>query len=180
MCIRDRIALAGELAKYNIQGPFDVGVGPDDRNSTMNAIFMGQSGLSLEDRNYYENMDSTMKKIRVEFVNHVDKMFAMADWKTADPGKTILDFETKLALIQLKNFELRDPVKVYNKISFAELQKLAPGINWIDYYKNYGLPTDSVIVENKNYLKRLNQLIKSTPLDAVSYTHLTLPTTERV
>ena len=159
------IALAGEMAKYTIDGPFGVYVGADDRNSTMNAIFMGQSGLSLNDRNYYENKDSAMVKIRAEFVKHVDKMFSMAGWNVPSPGKTVLDFETKLALIQLKNFELRDPVKIYNKISFAELQKLAPGINWAEYYKNYGLHTDTLIVQDKNYLKSLNQLVKSTPLD---------------
>jgi len=165
--VADLLALAGELAKYNIMSPVDIYVGADDRNSTMNAVFMGQSGLSMDDRNYYENMDNAMVSIRAEFVKHIDKMFAMADWKTADPGKTILAFETKLALIQLKNFELRDPVKIYNKISFAELQKLAPTINWNDFYRNYGLPTDTVIVQDKNYLKNLGNLITSTPVDVL-------------
>jgi putative endopeptidase len=165
--VADLLALAGELAKYNIMGPVDIYVGADDRNSTMNAVFMGQSGLSMDDRNYYENMDNAMVSIRAEFVKHIDKMFAMAEWKTADPGKIILAFETKLALIQLKNFELRDPVKIYNKISFTELQKLAPAINWNDYYKNYGLPTDTVIVQDKNYLKNLGTLITSTPVDVL-------------
>jgi putative endopeptidase len=166
------IALAGELAKLSIDAPFSVYVGADDRNSTMNAIFMGQGGLSLNDRNYYENKDSAMVKIRAEFVKHVDKMFSMAAWQVTGPGKTILDFETKLALIQLKNFELRDPVKIYNKITFAELQKLAPGINWNDYYKNYGLHADTVIVQDKNYLKNLDQLVKSTPVDVLkTYFH---------
>jgi putative endopeptidase len=158
-------AHAGELAKYNIDGPFEVRVGADDRKSSMNAVFMGQSGLSMNDRNYYENKDSAMAKIRAEFVKHVDKMFSMAGWQVTNPGKTILDFETKLALIQLKNYELRDPVKTYNKIPFTELQKLAPGINWNDYYKNWGLKTDTLIVQDKNYLKNLNLLVSSTPLD---------------
>jgi len=161
----DLVALAGELAKINISGPFGVYVNADDRNSAMNAIFMGQGGLSMRDRNYYENKDSAMVKIRAEFVKHVDKMFSMAGWNVAAPGQTILDFETRLALIQLKNFEMRDPVKIYNKIPFSELQKLAPGINWADYYKNYGLHTDTVIVQDKNYLKNLGMLIKSTPVD---------------
>ena len=161
------IALAGELSKLTIDGPFSVYVAADDRKSTMNAIFQGQSGLSLEDRNYYENQDSAMIRIRAEFVKHVDKMFSMAGWNVTDPGKTILGFETKLALIQLKNFELRDPVKIYNKIPFSELQKLAPGINWKEYYKNYGLQTDTVIVQDKNYLKNLDQLVKSTPIDVL-------------
>ncbi len=158
------IALAGELAIVNISGPFDVYVSADDRNSKMNAIFMGQDGLSMGDRNYYENKDSSMVKIRAEFVKHVDKMFSMASWDVKAPGQTILDFETKLALIQLKNFEMRDPVKIYNKIPFTELQKLAPSVNWADYYKNFGLHADTVIVQDKNYLKNLGLLIKSTPV----------------
>ena len=149
------IALNGELAIQDVGGPFMVYVSADDRNSKMNTIFMGQGGLSLGDRNYYENKDSAMVKIRAEFVKHVDKMFAMAGWKVTDPGKSILDFETKMALIQLKNFEMRDPVKIYNKISFTELKKLAPDINWADYYKNYGLKADTVVVWNKDYLKKI-------------------------
>jgi len=162
---KDLFALAGELAKYDIDGPFMVYVSADDRKSTMNAVSMGQGGLSLRDRNYYENQDSAMVKVRAEFVKHIDKMFGMADWKTTDPGKTILDFETELALLQLKNFELRDPVKIYNKIPFTELKKRAPGINWSDYYKNYDLTTDTVIVWNLDYLKNLNKLVRETSME---------------
>jgi predicted metalloendopeptidase len=168
----DLIALAGDLAKYDVDGPFVVYVSTDDRKSTMNAVFMGQSGLSLGDRNYYENKDSAMVKIREEFVKHIDKMFAMTGWKVTAPGKTILAFETKLALIQLKNFEKRDPVKVYNKIPFTELQKLAPEINWDGYYKNYDLKTDTVIVWNKDFLKNLNLLVKQTPVEELKTYYL--------
>jgi len=165
--IEELIALSGELAKLSVSGPFDVGVGADDRNSTMNAVFMGQSGLSLRDRNYYENKDSSMIRIRGEFVKHVDKMFSMAGWNVTSPGETILDFETRMALIQLKNFEMRDPVKMYNKIAFSELPKLAPEINWAGYYQSFGLHTDTVIVQDKNYLKHLSQLVGSTSLDVM-------------
>ncbi|MCX6246222.1 MAG: M13 family metallopeptidase N-terminal domain-containing protein [Bacteroidetes bacterium] len=163
--VPELIALTGELAKVEVGGPFMIYVSADDRKSTMNAVFMGQSGLSLGDRNYYENKDSAMVRIRAEFVKHVDKMFSMTGWKVADPGKKILDFETRLALIQLKNFEMRDPVKLYNKIPFAELQKLAPGINWTGYYQNFGLTPDTLIIWNKEYLKNLDKLVKETPLD---------------
>ncbi|MCX6281175.1 MAG: M13 family metallopeptidase [Bacteroidetes bacterium] len=163
----DLVAIEGELAKMNIAGPFEVYVNADDRNSKMNAIFMGQGGLSMGDRNYYENKDSSMVKIRAEFVKLVDNLFSMAGWKVSSAGKTVLDFETKMALIQLKNFEMRDPVKIYNKIPFAELQKLAPAINWSNYYKNFGLQADTVIVQDKNYLKNLGLLFESTPVDVL-------------
>lgn len=165
--LSDLIALTGDLAKCDVGGPFVVYVNADDRKSTMNAAFMGQSGLSLGDRNYYDNTEPAMVKIREEFVKHADKMFSMAGWKVKDPGKTILDFESKLALIELKNFEMRDPVKIYNKISFTELQKIAPDINWAGYYKNYGLKTDTLVVWNKDFLKNLDQLMKQTPLDVL-------------
>jgi putative endopeptidase len=165
--VPELIALTGNLAKYDVSGPFMVYINADDRKSTMNAIFMGQGGLSLGDRNYYDNMEPAMVKIREEFVKHIDKMFSLAGWKVADPGKTILAFETKLALIELKNFEMRDPVKIYNKISFTDLQKMAPDINWADYYKNYGLKTDTLIVWNKDFLKNLDLLVKQTPLDVL-------------
>ena len=161
------MSLLGDLEKYRIRGPVHLYVGTDDRRSTTNAIFMGQSGLSLRDRNYYENKDSAMVRIRAEFVAHIDKMFALAGWKVNDPGKAVLGFETRMALLQLKNFELRDPVKIYNKISFTDLRKLAPGLNWSDYYKNFGLNPDTVIVQDKNYLKNLDQLILSTPVDVL-------------
>ena len=67
---------------------------------------------------------------------------------------------------------MRDPVKIYNKISFTELQKLAPGINWAGYYKNYGLKTDTVVVWNKDYLKNLNLLVKQTPVDVLKTYYL--------
>jgi len=161
------IALTGEFEKINVASPLSVWVAADDRNSSMNAVFMGQSGLSMYDRNYYENKDSAMVKIRAEFVKHVDNMFRMAGWDVKDAGKSILGFETKLALIQLKNFEMRDPVKTYNKIPFTELKKLAPAINWSGYYQNFGLHTDTLVVQDKKYLKDLGLLIKSTPLDVL-------------
>lgn len=55
-------------------------------------------------------------------MTHVDKMFKLAGFTEANPGKTVLDFETKLAAIQLSNVELRDPVKTYNRSAYADLK----------------------------------------------------------
>ena len=130
-------------------------------------MFQYQNGLTLGDRNYYDNKDSAMVKVRAEFISHVDRMFSMAGWQVPNPGKTILDFETKLALIQLKNEEMRDPVKMYNKIPFTDLKKLAPAIDWSGYYAAFGLKSDTVIVHDKDYLKNLNKLLTSTSMDVM-------------
>jgi len=79
-------------------------------------------------KSYYERPDSNTVKVRTEFVQHVDKIFNMAGMSDANPGKTILDFETKLAKIQLTNVELRDPQKTYNKAAYGEIKNAGTSV----------------------------------------------------
>jgi putative endopeptidase len=162
--LADYSVVVGELQKISVPNVFDLGIYGDLRNSKMNALYGGQGGLSLGEKSYYERTDSSTVKVRAEFVKHVDKMFARASFKETNPGATLLDFETKLAKIQLTNVQLRDPVKTYNKIGFGELRALAPDFNWEEYAGVQGVKTDTIIIEDKPYLKNLNTLLKTTPL----------------
>jgi putative endopeptidase len=162
--LSDYSVVVGELQKNSVPNVFDLGVYGDLRNSKMNALYGGQSGLSLGEKSYYERTDTNTVKVRKEFVKHVDKMFARAEFKETNPGATLLDFETKLAKIQLTNVQLRDHVKTYNKIGFGELKSLAPDFNWEKYGEVQGVKSDTIIIEDRPYLKNLNTLLKTTPL----------------
>src|SRR5690606_1889630 len=129
----DWSTVTGELQKLGVNTFAVFSVDADARNSSMNALYEYQAGLSLRERSYYDRMDSNTVNVRNEFVKHVDTMFQMAGFADKDPGKTLLDFETRLAKLQLTNVERRDPVKTYNKAPFSELKTLAPQFNW-DYY----------------------------------------------
>jgi putative endopeptidase len=84
---------------------------------------------------------------------------------TAD-SKAIVVLETALAKVQWTNVENRDPVKAYNKFTLLQLNNLAPGYNWYNYFSSAGLygKIEYVIVSQPSYITGFNEILKSTPL----------------
>lgn len=162
--LKDLAAVTGEMQKVGVETVLGFGVEGDLKNSKVNILYQGQDGLSLGERSYYDRTDSSTVKVRGEFVKHIDKMFSMAGFPDANPGQTILDFETKVAKLQLTNVELRDPVKTYNKMAFADFEKLIPDFDQKTFADKQDVKTDTVIVQNKPYLQNLNKLLKATPV----------------
>uniref|UniRef100_A0A493TKV3 endothelin-converting enzyme 1 n=1 Tax=Anas platyrhynchos platyrhynchos TaxID=8840 RepID=A0A493TKV3_ANAPP len=79
----------------------------------------------------------------------------------------VLDFETLLANITVPQAERRDDEKIYHKMSIAELQVLAPAIDWLDYLSYSLAPlelaeTEPVVVYGDAYLQQVSELINST------------------
>ncbi len=162
--LKDLAAVTGEMQKVGVKTVTGFGVEGDLKNSKVNILYQGQDGLSLGERSYYDRTDSSTVKVRGEFVKHIDKMFSMAGFPDANPGQTVLDFETKVAKLQLTNVELRDPVKTYNKMAFADFGKLIPDFDQKTFAEKQDVKTDTVIVQNKPYLQNLNKLLKATPI----------------
>ncbi|RBL94180.1 M13 family peptidase [Chitinophaga flava] len=165
--LADWAAVTGELQKLGVSTFTGFGAEADAKNSKMNVLYQAQSGLSLGERSYYERPDSATKNVRNEFVNHVDKMFSLAGFPDVKPGTTVLGLETQLALIQLSNVELRDPVKTYNRSGYGELRTLAPDFDWDAFTKKQDIKADTVILQNKEYLTNANKLLKATPIDVL-------------
>jgi putative endopeptidase len=163
----DLAEVTGELQKIGVSTFVGFSVDADAKNSKMNALYQGQDGLSLGEKSYYERTDSNTVKVRKEFVEHVDKMFNLAGINAPNPGKTLLDFETKLAKLQLTNVALRDPQKTYNKAAYTELKTLAPEFNWDKFTNAQGIKSDTLILQNKPYLKNAAALLKNTPLETL-------------
>lgn len=160
-------SVCGELQKFGVSTFAVFYVDADARNSTMNALYEYQAGLSLGERSYYDRTDPHTVNVRNEFVKHVDTMFTMAAWPDKAPGKTLLDFETKLAKLQLTPEQRRDPIKTYNKAPFKELKALAPQFDWDAYASKQDVKADTIIIENKDYLKKAGALLKATPLETL-------------
>ncbi|WP_160716269.1 M13 family metallopeptidase [Chitinophaga solisilvae] len=159
--------VSGELQKIGVSSFIGFGAEADAKDSKMNVLYQGQSGLSLGEKSYYERQDSATKNVRSEFVNHVNKMFSLAGFTDANPGATILGLESQLAKIQLSNVELRDPVKTYNRSAYAELKTLAPDFDWDAFTQQQDIKTDTIVLQNKGYISNANKLLKATPIDVL-------------
>jgi len=164
--LKGQAELAGEYGRIGVSSFIGLYAQPDQQNSKMNTLYSDQSGLSLGERSYYESKDSAMVKIRKAFVQHVDTMFSLAGLPEKNVGKTILDFEAGLAKFQLTNIQRRDP-SIYTKTAFSDYVKLAPKYDLAAAVAKLGISSDTLLIENKEYLTKASAYMASTPLSTL-------------
>jgi putative endopeptidase len=142
-------------------------VSSDQSNSAYNMVNLFQTGLSLPEKEYYTRTDSTSVSQRQALVSHAAKYFALTGEDTAAAAKDaagILALETIIARSHRSPEELRDPMKNYNKMAVADLQKLSPNIEWKSTLLKMGIKTDTVNVGQPGYYKALSALLASQPI----------------
>ena len=140
---------------------FSFYVSQDDKISTKYAVFFAQGGLGLGNRDYYFNTDSETVNIRKEYVNHLQKMSSFLGNNEIGCVKNaalIMRLETDLAKASRKLEDLRDPIKNYNKMTVANLNKITPNISW-----DKTLPLMGIQKVRKNILWK-KQLVLKLPI----------------
>jgi putative endopeptidase len=127
-----------------------------------------QGGLGLPDRDYYTRDDDDSKKLRQQYVEHIARLFTLtgeAREKSAQQAKTVLALETSLAKASMNNVDLRDPQKVYHKMSIADAQALTPHFSWNAYFQAAGIPRLAEInIGQPDFFKALDGMLTSVPL----------------
>ena len=162
--IKDVPSLLTSIAHLHTIGAspaFSFYLGQDDKISTKYALFLGQGGLGLGNRDYYFNTDEQTVKIRTEYVKHLQAMLKLMGQNQAS-ATSIMKLETDLAKASRKLEDLRDPIKNYNKMTVVSLGKITPNINWNSIFPVLGVvKADSVIVGQPEFYKALNTFVKS-------------------
>ena len=165
----DVYALLGSLERRGITSYLGTGVGADQKNSDMNAVYTSQAGLSMGERDYYLATDEATTKIREAFKVHVAKMYQLAgfDEATANRGRDIvMDVETRLAKTFRSMVELRDPQANYNKMTLDELKQKYASFNWDAYLTNLGLKNvQEIIVGQPEALAEATKILDSLPVE---------------
>ncbi|GHC45335.1 M13 family metallopeptidase [Ulvibacter litoralis] len=133
-------------------------------NSAMNSAYVTPGGLGLPDRDFYTNTDAKSVEIRGQYVDHVTRMLQFLGDSEADAraqAETILAFETRLAVPRLDKVASRDFRNFNNPRSIAELQKMAPAIQWEQAFKDMGVTKklDTVIVMQPAYMDVVEKIL---------------------
>lgn len=91
--------------------------------------------------------------------------------KSAAEANTVISIETELARNALTRVARRDPVATYHKMSFVQLQTLAPNFSWSDYFHESGInAVGDINVSEPNLFKALSvQLGSLAPADLQTY-----------
>ena len=160
--------LAAHFSRIDAGAPVDMSVHQDEKDSTRMIVDISQSGLGLPNRDYYLQDEARLKDIRTKYQGHIEKMLALAGHaNAAQEAAAIVALETEIARVQWSAVENRDPVKGYNMMRFAELQKLAPGFDWTAWMKSVGVAgkIKSINVSQPSYVAGLDKIIAATPVE---------------
>ncbi len=149
---------------------FGVSIHADMKNSNMNALYLHPAGNGLPERDYYVSKEEDAKKIREDYLNHIEKMSAFIGIKGDKSKKfaqNVLDLETKLAQAKLTKEERRKPENRYNPVTPDELKKIIPAFDTEKYLTELDLKTDKIILTDKNYFRQLNSIFENASLQQI-------------
>ena len=162
----DLATLWGEWQAYGIGVPVELYVDQDEKKSDQYITGAYQSGLGLPDREYYLKTDAQSLELLGKYQNYITTLLTNAGIKEpADAAAKILAVEKKIAAIHWTRVQNRDRNATYNKMTLAELDKLAPGVQWQDFFTAAQLGNiDAVVVNQPTYVTEFAKLQKEIPL----------------
>ncbi len=165
--VTDVPALLGRWLRDGIDGPVGLVVWSDSGDSERTIAHLEQAGLGLPDEAYYR--DEAHAEVRSAYVAHVRRMLGLAG--VADPGPaaaSVMELETSLAGSHWDRVANRDPIKTYNKWTWAELVRRAPGIDWAAWVAGLGGPPgafDELVVRQPSFVEALPRAYATHPLE---------------
>jgi len=139
--LNDIIRLTAVFRKSGINPFFNIYVGPDDMNSSMNILHLSQGGLGLGERDYYVQNDKDSKKLRTQYANLIVTQFSNAGYSKADAKKAsraVMKVETALAVAHFEKEKTRIPELNYHKLMVAELKDSVAAFDWKMFFDATG------------------------------------------
>jgi putative endopeptidase len=141
-----------------------VGMDVDLKNVSRYAVYVGQGGLGLPDRDYYLKPDFAAQKSAYQA--YVARLLRLAGWSDPDAAaKAVVEFETRIAEASWSRVEQRDVDKIYNPKTPAELAALTPGFAWRGFLAAADLGSAKRVVVNEvTAFPKIAAVYKETPL----------------
>ncbi len=146
---------------------FNLGSDVDLKDPKHYAIYIGQAGLGLPDRDYYLKPEFARQKS--VYQAYAAKLLGLVGWNQADAlAGQVVAFETQIAEASWSKTEQRDPVATYNPMTIAELSAFAPGFAWQGFLKEAQLgDLKRIVVGEKSAFPKLAAIYAQTPLDTL-------------
>lgn len=161
--------IIADLAMIGVSAPWGASVDQDMKASDTYALYLGQDGLGMPDRDYYLKNDAESVRVRDAYRTHVTRIFRLMG-KTAVEATaacdTVLALETALARASMSKEDMRNPDAIYHKFTPAKLQKHTPHIDWSAYITRIGAAkAPYYLVLQPEFFAAVNALLISEPLE---------------
>ena len=145
------------------------GAGADLRDADNNIVSISQAGLGLGNRDYYFNEDPQTQMVREAYKAYGKRMFAALGYDEAKAGELmekVYAIEKRIAEASYNKVKLRDIDANYHKMTYDELVRDFPGIDWPTVFWVTGFPAfKQLVVEQPEPLHEVEKILADTPLD---------------
>jgi endothelin-converting enzyme/putative endopeptidase len=161
----DLMKLAGSP---DFTAPFGVGIDTDPDNTSRYAIWIGQGGLGMPNRDYYLKEGDRFEAYRTAYRTYIETLFGLlgeADPKAA--AAAVYALEVKIAETQWAPERQRNVKEAVNPMDMSALKALAPAVDWPVIFSGLGLPSvERVIVGETTAIRDSGELMRKEPLAA--------------
>ncbi len=147
------------------------GYGPTADFNDVSRVVAGvdQGGLGLPGRDFYLKDDDDSKAIRDKYVTLIRGLLKLGgenEGESAKDAATIVRLETAMAQAQMDNISRRDPNKINNRYTLAQLKELTPAFDWDGYLRGMSAPAVPLYeVTAPDFFREMNKLLTSESLD---------------
>ena len=166
---RDDIGKLMADASLSLDAPISQFVWIDAKENENYAVYLGQSGLGLPNRDYYFDDSEKGQKILSNYTDYLATLLTEAGQDNAlSRAKAVVSFETALAEDFWNRVELRDRDRTYNKMTRAEVVELTKGMPTQIMMDEIGIGgQDSFIVRTPEPLKAAAKVFASTDMNVL-------------
>jgi endothelin-converting enzyme/putative endopeptidase len=163
-----RVVIASHMDGSSEETLFELSSDQDFENSQSVITFAARGALGLPDRDYYTKTDAKSVEIRGKYVEHMKHVFGLLGEAPAEAeahAKQVMEIETALAQSMLTRVEMRDPHKLFHKMSRKEFAALTPALDWDGYFSAAGLGGVQVVnVTEPAFYQALEQQLQAHPV----------------
>ena len=146
---------------------FGFGVSDDARDPDRHAVYVGQGGLGLPNRDYYLSERYADKK--VAYQAYVGTLLGMIGWDQPEAmAQAILDLETRIAEAHWTPVESRNRDRTYNPVTPVQLIESAPGFDFAGFMDAAGLGgVERLVLRQNTAMPRIAAIFAETPVEVL-------------
>jgi len=163
------VAAMAQLDRGGVMVPFGISISSDKKDSIHYGVYLGQSGLTMPNRDFYIELDNgNFAKAREALPPYIANMLTLAGLEpeaAEAAAASVYELEETIAKAQWDSVDNRDPHKTYNAYPVGELRQLGANLDWGVIRETEGIQkADKLIIAQPSYFEALDRMIVEIPL----------------
>jgi putative endopeptidase len=146
---------------------FTIEIACDTSDPSRYAIYIGQGGLGLPDRDYY--IDARFASQLTAYRNYAATLLRLAGWPNASvQADKVVALETQIARASWSHEQSRDAIKTNNPATVDEMVSAMPQFDWKRFLSSAQLGNASrVVLTTNTSIPQIARIFSSTPLETL-------------